>query len=419
MELIFLIAGGSLCGGVILQAAVGIYRIWKNRQQLRAQSDADIEAFREEVRSAVMVARAEMTESVGWEGIRGLRVESIVKETPNVKSFYLSAVDGKPLPLYLPGQYLTIHAPVGLKDEPIKRCYSLSSKPKGNRYRITVKRDGGPTSNDPERPYGLVSNWLYTHVNEGMVLACEAPRGAFYYDPSKNKPVVLIGAGVGATPIMSMLSSAASQGHRQPIYAFFTYRKRPDHIFREELESIAQDNSGFSIITAYTKPSEEDRLGQDYHYVGRINVDALRRILPSNNFDFYLCGPARMMQELVPELLDWGVPVEAIHYEAFGPASVSLPGADEAAKRALGSLIEFAGSAESITWDGSHQNLLELAEAMDVPVPSGCRAGNCGACRMKVVEGSTSNLKKPGIKLTDGECLACISQPDGPVKLET
>ena len=418
MELLFMIAGGLMCGDVALQATLGTYRLWQCRQQERAKSDADVEAFRQEVRSAVLAARAEMALGIGWEGLRDLRVESIVEEANNVKSFYLSSIDGKPLPLYLPGQYLTIHAPVNTTEEPIKRCYSLSDKPKGDRYRISVKRDGGPTESDPEKPYGVVSNWLHTQIQEGMVLGCEAPRGAFFYDPSTDKPIVLIGAGVGATPVMSMLSTASSQGHHQPIYAFFTYRNRPNHIFREELEQVAEENSSFHVVVAYTQPSDEDRLGQDYHYVGRVNIEALRRILPSNNFDFYLCGPGRMMQELVPDLLDWGVPVEAIHYEAFGPATISLPGADEAAKRALGSLIEFAGSGESISWDGQYENLLELAEAMNIPVSSGCRAGNCGACRMRVVKGSTYALKKPGFKLGEGECLACISQPNGSVKLE-
>lgn len=414
-----MIAGGLMCGGVLLQAAFGTYGIWRDRQQERARSDADVETFRQEVRSAVLAAQAEMALGIGWEGLRGLRVESIVEEADRVKSFYLSSIDGKPLPLYLPGQYLTIHAPVNSTEDPIKRCYSLSDKPKGDRYRITVKRDGGPTDTEPNRPFGVVSTWLHTQVQEGMVLACEAPRGSFFYDPSTDKPTVLIGAGVGATPVMSMLSAAGNQGHHQSLYAFFTYRNRTGHLFREEIEQVAEENSAYTIVIAYTKPSEEDRLGQDYHYVGRVNVDALRRILPSNNFNFYLCGPGKMMQELVPELLDWGVPVEAIHYEAFGPATVALPGADEAAKRALGSLIEFSGSGESISWDGQYENLLQLAEAMKVPVASGCRAGNCGSCRMKVVKGSTSTLKKPGIKLEEGECLACISRPDGSVKLET
>lgn len=405
--------GASLCGLVAAQAFFGGYGIWRARQNERAKSGADAEAFRDEVNAAVVAARAKLAAGLGWMGRRQLKVTAIVDEAAGVKSFYLGAIDGASLPPFLPGQYLTIVAPVESETSPLIRCYSLSDRPGGGTYRITVKRDGGPTDPEPNKPYGVVSSWLHNSLRVGEELTCESPRGAFFYDPSNDKPIVLIGAGVGVTPIMSMLAALDGRGRRQPVYGFITFRDGKNHIFHESLQAINSQNPSFKIITAYTKPRDEDRLGQDYQYHGRITVDAMRRLLPSNNFDFYLCGPGRMMQELVPDLLDWGVPEESINYEAFGPATVTKPGDAAAAKEAIGSLIRFAEDLPPITWDGNYASILEMAEANNVPIASGCRVGNCGACRLRVVKGSTTQIKKPGISIGKEECLACISQPSG------
>lgn len=410
--------GAALCGVVAAQAVFGGYGIWRDRQKERNQSDADAESYRKEVQAAVVAARARLTAGLGWVGRRQLKVAAIVDEAVGVKSFYLTAIDGAPLPPYLPGQYLTVIAPVSSDSKPLLRCYSLSDRPRGEMYRITVKRDGGPTDAEPAKPYGAVSSWLHSSLRVGDELTCESPRGAFFYDPSTDKPIVLIGAGVGATPIMSMLATIDGRGHRQPVYGFLTFRDGKQHLFREATQAIEGQNPSLRMVTAYTKPRDEDRLGQDYQYHGRITIDAMRRLLPSNNFNFYLCGPGRMMQELVPELLDWGVPEEAIHYEAFGPATVTKPEDAAAAKKAIGSLIRFAEDLPPITWDGNYSSILEMAEANNVPIASGCRVGNCGACRIRVVEGSTTEIKKPGISLGKGECLACISQPNGQLVLE-
>ncbi len=410
--------GAILCGVVAAQAVLGGYGIWQDRRKVRLQSNADAESLRIEVQAAVVAAQARQAAGLGWNGRRQLKVSAIVDEAVGTKSFYLSSTDGTSLPPYLPGQYLTIIAPVDHRSKPLVRCYSLSDRPRGEMYRITVKRDGGPTVSDPNQPYGIVSNWLHNSIRVGDELTCESPRGVFFYDPSTDRPVVLIGAGVGATPIMSMLAAIDGRGHRQPVFGFLTFRDGKHQLFGEATQAIDTQNPSIRMVIAYTKPGDDDRLGQDYQYHGRITVDAMRRLLPSNNFNFYLCGPGRMMQELVPDLLDWGVPEESIHYEAFGPATVSKSENTATAKQAIGSLIQFAKDLPPITWDGSYTSLLEMAEANNVPLASGCRVGNCGACRVRIIEGATTEIKKPGISLGKGECLACISQPKGQMVLE-
>ena len=410
-------AGATLCAAVILRAAYGGYGLLRDRRQQRLQADADAEAFRMEANAVAASAKARLSSGLAWEGRRPMRVAGIVEESADVKSFYLTSLDGRPLPSFLPGQYLTMVLPVGESERPIVRCYSFSDRPRSDYYRLSVRRQNAP-EDSPSAPPGAASTWLHDKVKVGDTLECDAPRGAFFHDPTSDRPVALIGAGVGVTPLVSMLAALAHAQNAKPVYVLLGHHDGEGCLFREQLEQIAEKNAAYSIRFAYSHPRKEEVLGRHYHHEGRISIDWLRDMLPSNNFDFYLCGPPRMMQRLVPELLEWGVPDDAIHYEAFGPASVSLEASPDAKQRALGSPVRFSESEEPVTWDGSYSSLLELAEACGVSIAAGCRAGNCGSCRLRVVEGSTATLKRPGMPLDQGECLACISVPDGQVLLE-
>lgn len=411
-------AGALLCAAVCARTLAGAIGILRERSATRRRADADAREFRHEAEAAAVAARARLSRGLAWEGRRSLRVAGLVEESPDVKSFFLTSPDGKPLPSFLPGQYLTVALPVEEQGAPVVRCYSLSDRPRGDYYRLSVKRQAGP-EDDPTVPPGVASNWLHDHVRVGDHLECEAPKGVFFHEPDSERPVVLIGAGVGATPIVSILAALDHVRSSKRVYALLGYRDGEHCLFRDQLEQIAERNDLFSVRIAYSRPAESDVLGLHYHHHGRLSIDWLRDVLPSNNFEFYLCGPPRMMQTLVPDLLAWGAPDDAIHYEAFGPASVSLEASPDIKQRALGSKVLFAGKGDDpVLWDGAYETLLDLAEARGVPIASGCRAGNCGACRVRVVEGSTTTLKRPGAPLGDGECLACISMPDGQVLIE-
>ncbi len=156
----------------------------------------------------------------------------------------------------------------------------------------------------------------------------------------------------------------------------------------------------------------------EFQHEGRLTIEYLRQTLPSCNFPFYLCGPAEMMQSLVPGLLEWGVPDDQIHFEAFGPASVRLPSDKNPAAEAIGKQVRFERQQQAVVWGADDETLLDVARKHGVPVESGCRAGNCGQCAVRLLSGKVATLKTPGAAPPEGHCLACISVPDGPVVLD-
>lgn len=413
---LLLYTGAALCAFVIGQAALGAVGLYRSRQATRRKSDEEAAALRREVLAVAESARARLARQLAWEGRRTLRVSAVVDESPDVKSLFLTDPDGRPLPRFLPGQYLTLALPAGPGGDEVIRCYSLSDRPRAEYYRLSIRRQDAP-SNDPDTPPGVASTWIHRHVVAGSTLECEAPRGAFFYNPGQPRPAVLVGAGVGVTPLVAMLEAAQHDRLPTATHAFFGFRDGESHLFADEVREIVRHNPLVTAHIAYSQPSCEDIPGVHYHSTGRVTLDTLRAGLPSNNFDFFLCGPPRMMQSLVPELLDWGVPQESIHFEAFGPASVSLE-AISLGEQAIGSPVRFASQQDPMVWSGEHASLLDLAEAIGVPLASGCRAGNCGACRVRIVEGRVRSMRQSGVVTSADECLACISLPDGPVVLE-
>lgn len=410
-------AGAVLCAVVATQATLGLVGWRQDRVRQRRRCDASAEEFRRLVAAEAAAASARLAKRLAWDGWRPLKVSAIVDEAVGVKSFYLTEPDGMPLPRFLPGQYLTVAAPIGESGEAVSRCYSLSDRPRSEYYRLTVKHQTAP-DDQPDAPLGRASTWLHRQVTVGDTIECQAPRGVFFVDPESPRPVVLIGAGVGATPILSMLAAIRHSPVEKPTYALLAFRNGEGHLLRETIET-ARGPRHLRVRVAYSQPREADHRGVDYDLEGRVTVERLRQELPSTNFDFYLCGPPRFMHTLVPELLAWGVADDAIHYEAFGPASVATPLSTPLTERAIGSEVRFRSIGdEPISWDGDYRSLLDLAEARGVPLASGCRAGNCGACRVRVLQGRVQPVKSTGVRVDESECLACISLPDGEVTLD-
>lgn len=374
-------------------------------------------AFRQHVADAAKHAQAQLNRGLAWEGRRTLRVAAVVDESDDCKSFYLVSPDGRPLPAYLPGQYLTLHLPCESGGKPVVRCYSLSDRPREEYYRCTVKRQGPPPGST-ELPPGVGSNYLHDHVDAGDLLSCEAPRGPFYLLPGEEKPVVLIGGGIGLTPVVSMLNAIHHTQKDREVYFFAGARRRHEFPFREHLRQLAEQMPGLKLYTAYSQPDPRDVPFKDYHHHGRLTVDYLRSVLPSSNFDFYLCGPPALMQSLAPALLEWGVADDQIHFEAFGPASVRLPSQRNPAAEAIGEEVHFLRQQRRYTWEAGDECLLDLAARHGVPVFSGCRAGNCGQCAVRLVSGKVATLRASGATPPEGHCLACISVPEGPVEID-
>ena len=407
---------------VFLLYAVGlavsqISHYFKSNRYFDAQRGL-LQARIAQLSSPIAQAQADAGE-FAWSGFRKFVLKGKVLEAKDICSFYLTPHDGQPLPPYLPGQYLTFQLPIPGSDRPVTRCYSLSDSPHNpDYYRITVKRIP-PPDGDPEGKHGLVSSFFQHHVQADDLIDVKAPAGHFFLDTSQRGPVVLIGGGIGITPVLSMLNYIAATGSTRETWLFYGCQDGTQHVQKEYLQSIADEHENVHLHICYSRPRETDVLGEDYHHEGRVSVELLKQLLPSSNYSYYTCGPAAMMDQITHDLKDWGVPKEHIHYEAFGPATVKSV-AKAIPEAAAGSEIEvvFARSGKTLVWDGSAPSLLDFAEAAGIAMESGCRAGNCGTCITAIRSGKVDYLSDPGAPVEEGSCLTCITVPQGKLNLD-
>jgi ferredoxin-NADP reductase len=399
-----MISGAAMLGVAGLRAVEEVRGLVRRRGQEVENTERRRASFANQLESALHWARASQPTLKAWTGLRPFRVSAVVDEAERCRSFYLVPEDGRPLPRFEPGQYLTFQLPTADPMRPLVRCYSLSERPREDFYRVTIKRAAA----------GRGSSYFHGEARPGALLQVEAPQGAFFLDPTDDSPLVLVGGGIGVTPIMSMAAALVHRRDKRLINVFTGFRNSGEHPFRVRLAELAASMPNLRLNVCYSRPLATDREGCEYDHRGHIDAARLRRALPSSNFRYYVCGPAAMMKSLVPELLQWGVPAEHIHYEAFGPASVK----GMAAAAPAPCEVQFARSAKALRWSGNQSSLLELAEQGGVRLESGCRAGSCGQCRVMIAAGRVTHAKPPGVELVEGECLACIARPEGDVIVE-
>lgn len=404
----------SILAAVLLQMAAGVaWTLWR-RTSGAAPDPAG---------SPAPASRPD----AAWSGWREFRVAQREYEDPAQSqcSFQLHPVDGQALPDFRPGQFLVfeLELPRAGRGEPggsrtITRCYSLSDAPDPGHYRITVKRVPSPADH-PEFEPGLSSNHFHDRVQVGDVLRVKAPSGHFFLDPDPDVPAVLIGGGIGVTPVMSMLRWSLARQPQRTIHFYYGVRNGAEHAFQAQLEELAARYPALRLHVVYSRPREQDRPARDYQHQGHVDVDLLRRTLPHGRHQFYVCGPPAMMQTLVPALAEWGVPLADLRYEAFGPASVRLPGAAQAPLTAGPAFeVRFTRSGRTLAWDGSDASLLEFAQRHGVEAESGCRSGGCGSCETRVLEGSVQYEHRPDHDVAAGCCLLCVGKPASSLVLE-
>jgi ferredoxin-NADP reductase len=354
-----------------------------------------------------------------WSGARKFMIQCVVEECRDVRSFYLVPHDKKPLPSFLPGQYLTFELDIPGQRNRVVRCYSLSDRPRPDFYRVTIKRI--PASpKDPNSKPGLASNYFHGSLKEGDIVDVKAPGGGFHLDLSRTTPVVLIGGGIGLTPVLSMLNEIVESGTRRETWFFFAARNSSEHMMKAHVEAVARDNPYVHLHVCYSRPDANDVAGQDFQHEGRLNLELLKEVLPSNNFDFYLCGPGEMMSGTNEALLSWGVHAAKIHMEAFGPASVKKPpaSADASVPKPAAISVAFSRSGKTANWTGEADSLLDFALAENIAIGFGCRAGSCGTCKTAIKSGKVKYLKEPGCDVEAGSCLTCICIPAEGLVLE-
>ena len=352
-----------------------------------------------------------------WNGIRKFSIQKKVMETEDICSFYLEPHDRKPLPSFLPGQYLTFELRIPGQKNKTVRCYSLSDGPRTDLYRVSIKRQGPSKEGAPP---GLVSNYFHEKLKEGDIVDVKAPGGHFFLDPTETSGVVLIGGGIGLTPMLSMLNTLVAMRSTREVHFFYGLRNRAEHAMKEHLEKIARENPNVHLYVCYSKPDEGHKPGQDFQYASRVSVELFKQVLPSNNYDFYICGPGPLMESLTTGLSEWGVPDKNVHFETFGPSSVkkvaALPGAAETPGQTFS--IEFKKSGKKLVWSAGCTNILQLAMDNEINIPCGCRAGSCGTCQVAVFSGEVAYVTPSDFATERGTRLTCIGAPKGDVVLD-
>ncbi|MGB1109837.1 MAG: 2Fe-2S iron-sulfur cluster-binding protein, partial [Gammaproteobacteria bacterium] len=263
------------------------------------------------------------------------------------------------------------------------------------------------------------SSFFHDKIQIGDLLDVKAPSGHFYLNVDSDAPVVLIGGGIGLTPVLSMLNFICDSQREREVWFFYGVRNKAEHAMADHLRELAKGNPKLKLNICYSDPSESDVKGQDYDHAERVSVDLFKRVLPSNNYEFYICGPPPMMSSLTEALEEWGVPESRVHFEAFGPASVKKVAHTEVASAEhTGVEVTFALSDKKLMWDGESNSLLEFAEANGITLDSGCRAGGCGTCATAIRSGSVDYLQSPDADVEKGYCLTCISVPKSALTLE-
>ena len=350
-----------------------------------------------------------------WPGFRQMRVATIHKESESVTSFVLVPADKQSLSLFQAGQFVVLRLIIDPGKAPVLRSYSLSDLPAVDHFRISVKSE----------LKGIGSSFLCDRTREGDVLDVSAPRGSFTLRASQS-PVVLLSAGVGATPVMSMLHALASEKSQREIWWIYAARNRVEHPFAEESRSLLKQLSRGRGYIVYSRPAATDQLGTDFDAAGHIDAALLKRIGVSQGSDFYLCGPSSFLQNMRDGLQTWGVPADNVHTEIFGALESITPGMAQVAHTphhpqgppGSGPPVSFARSGITATWDSKFTSLLELAEACDVPVRWSCRTGVCHTCMTGLIAGSISYNPEPLERPAPGNVLVCCSQPNAGVTLD-
>ncbi|MBO0789063.1 MAG: MOSC domain-containing protein, partial [Actinobacteria bacterium] len=348
-----------------------------------------------------------------WPGFRPLTVTAIERESESVVSVYLADPAGAPVPPALSGQFLTVRLKVGAGPQ-LLRSYSLSGAPGAGTYRISVKRE----------PHGAGSRFLSTRVHPGDVLEVAAPRGAFVLQPG-DSPVLLISAGVGATPVLAMLHELVSTGSRRDVWWLHGARSGAEEPFAAEARSLlARLPSGHQHI-CFSHPGPDDVEGRDYQTRGRLSASVLAGLDLPRDAEAYLCGPAAFMADVSAALAATGI--GHVRTEIFGAAPAQTPGIAATVQQPPhqppgapgdGPQVAFARSGLTVPWAAGYASLLELAEACDVPVRWSCRTGVCHTCETNLMSGSVSYAPDPVEDPAAGSVLICCSQPAGDLVLD-
>ncbi len=350
-------------------------------------------------------------------GFRPLAVTAIDRESADVISLTMKGADGTPLPTALPGQYVVLRLRASAGGALLYRSYSLSNAPSAERYRISVKVE----------PNGAAGTYLQESVHVGDALDVSAPRGSFVLAPG-NGPVVLLSAGIGATPVLAMLHALAAAGSTRPVLWLHGARDREHHPFAAEVRGLIPSLARGKSHVLYSQPATGDEIGRDFDAAGHLAPTVFTEAGVPREAEVYLCGPNRFMADMKRGLVAFGVASGRVHLEIFNGGESMTPGVVGAVARAphrlandaeTGPLVSFARSGVAAHYDPrAYASILELAEACDVPVRWSCRTGVCHNCESGLISGTVAYGPEPLDAPARGNLLICCSRPEGDVVID-
>ena len=350
-------------------------------------------------------------------GFQPLVLTSIDRESADVLSFVMQSADGQQLPMPLPGQYVVVRLKPAAGGPTLFRSYSLSGPLSSESYRISVKIE----------PDGAAGKHLQEHLRVGDRLDVSSPRGDFVLQPGE-RPIVLLSAGIGATPVLAMLYALAAARTTRQVIWLHTARDGQHRPFADEVRGLMRALTNGRSYICYTRPDSSDKTGEDFNAAGRFSRPLFDELGLPRDADVYLCGPTQFMADMKDTLTAFGVAPERIHIEIFNGGESRTPGVVGATTRAphppsneanTGALISFARSGISAHWDASrYGSILEMAEACDVPVRWACRTGVCHNCESGLVSGAVVYDPQPLDMPADGNVLVCCSRPTSDVVID-
>ncbi|SOE87295.1 MOSC domain-containing protein YiiM [Burkholderia sp. YR290] len=352
-------------------------------------------------------------------GFRPLTVTTLEAPCADVLSLTLQDMNGQPLHPALPGQYVVLRLPRPNGAPPLFRSYSLSGPVSTERYRISVKIE----------PDGAAGRYIQTQVHAGDAIDVSAPRGSFVLQPEDGDgPLVLLSAGIGVTPVLAMLHALAAAGSTRQVWWLHGARDRQHHAYADEARDLARALPHGRRYVCYSKPEPGERIGEDFDATGHLSRAALDVLGVPPQADFYLCGPTRFLADMKTALAASNVAPQRIHAEIFNGGEAGTPGIAPVAARmphappgdaGTGPLVSFARSGVAAHWNAAaYPNILELAEACDVPVRWACRTGVCHRCESGLVSGAISYGPEPLDLPAQGNVLVCCAQPAGDVVVD-
>ncbi|MGO7541267.1 MOSC domain-containing protein [Rhizobium ruizarguesonis] len=375
--------------------------------------------LKQEQKQGATTGNAGLTAASGpppaWRGFRPLRVSHKVRESGSVVSLVLEPADGQPVAAALPGQFVVLR--LGPASAPaLMRSYSLSGEPSTMRYRVSVKREA----------HGAASGYIDDELQVGDIVQASAARGSFTLRPG-DRPVVLMSAGIGVTPVLAMLHVLAAEASTREVWWLYGTRNGREHPFAEEARGLLKALTHHHSHICYSSPDPKDRPDIDFDARGHLDAQTLKSLNLPRDCDVYVCGPSTFMSDLTLGLVALGIAPDRIHTEMFGAGPAMTPGIAASPRRpphlpaglpGSGPMVSFARTGLNVRWEPTFQSLLELAEACDVPVRWSCRTGVCHTCETGLVEGSVGYRPDPVDAPADGNVLICCSKPEGDIVID-